>query len=296
MPMEIDRKQLKQRAREAMSLSKPSFWVVTLVYLLMTTGVSSLADFAPGMMGSFLSIALTLYCWVVAFSYRLWALWTARRLEPDLGSLMDGFSVAGRVIFMEIGIMARIFGWTLLLVVPVTLFFSGPLLFAGTSSIALVLYLILLCVVAVLVEVIMLRYSLAPYVLADYPDLGPSIAIAHSVRLTKGWRWELFKLQLSFLGWYLLSGGLTVIGLAVGTLLTGGAGLLSVVSPDQLGTQLAAIATAPIPALLGNLLCLPVMLYFTPYLEVTMAEFYNARIALNDNMANPMAGVNMPPL
>ena len=41
---------------------------------------------------------------------------------------------------------------------------------------------------------------------------------------------------------------------------------------------------------------LPVMLYFTPYLEVTMAEFYNARIALNDNMTDPMAGVNMPPL
>lgn len=41
--MEIDRRELKRQAREAIRLSRPSFWVVTLVYLLMTTGVSTLA-------------------------------------------------------------------------------------------------------------------------------------------------------------------------------------------------------------------------------------------------------------
>ena len=109
--MEIDRKELKRMAKESMSLSNPSFWIVTLVYVLMTTGVSAVADFAPGMLAAFLSIALTLYGWVVGFSYRLWALWTARRLEPGLGSLMDGFSVAGRVIMLELSIIVRIFGW-----------------------------------------------------------------------------------------------------------------------------------------------------------------------------------------
>ena len=48
MPMEIDRKELKRMAKESMSLSNPSFWIVTLVYVLMTTGVSAVADFAPG--------------------------------------------------------------------------------------------------------------------------------------------------------------------------------------------------------------------------------------------------------
>ena len=41
--MEIDRRELKRQAREAIRGSRPSFWVVTLVYLLMTTGVSTLA-------------------------------------------------------------------------------------------------------------------------------------------------------------------------------------------------------------------------------------------------------------
>jgi drug/metabolite transporter (DMT)-like permease len=48
--------------------------------------------------------------------------------------------------------------------------------------------------------------------------------------------------------------------------------------------------------MLGNLLALPATLYFTPYLEVTLAHFYEARIHLPDNMADPMAGMNMPPL
>lgn len=49
--MEIDRRELKRQAREAIRGSRPSFWVVTLVYLLMTTGVSTLAGLlvpAPG--------------------------------------------------------------------------------------------------------------------------------------------------------------------------------------------------------------------------------------------------------
>ena len=49
-------------------------------------------------------------------------------------------------------------------------------------------------------------------------------------------------------------------------------------------------------ALLSHVISLPVTLYFTPYLEVTLAEFYNARIGLADNMADPLAGMQMPPV
>lgn len=298
MPMEIDRKELKRRARESMSLAKPSFWIVTLVYLLMTTGVSTLADFAPGMLATFLSIALTLYSWVVGFSYRLWALWTARRLEPGLGSLMDGFSVAGRVIMLELSIMVRIFGWCLLLILPITLAHAAVLVVAAMNPVAItVVYVMLLLVVVLLVNMITLRYALSYYVLADYPDLGPGIALAHSVRLVKGWVWELVKLHLSFAGWYVLTFALSAIGMAVGDLITGGvvlSGFLSA-APD-VGAGLSAIITSPLPVLLGNLLALPATLYFTPYLEVTLAEFYNARIHLGDNMADPLGGMKVPPM
>lgn len=288
MPMEIDRAQLKQHAREAMSLSKPSFWLVTLVYLLMTTGLSSLSNFSEGMLGLFLSFAVTMYCWVVGFSYRLWAIWTARRLEPGLGSLMEGFSVAGRVIVMELSILSRIFGWTLLVCIP-----AGLLIAFVQSSFLMTVSILLL---VVLVECIALRYALAPYVLADYPDLGPAVAIAHSVRLTRGWIWELVKLYLSFAGWYILSYALSAVGLGIGMFLSGDLNSLMGLPYEDLIRQLQLLVNTPVTSALANLISLPVTLYLTPYVEVTLAQFYDARIHLSDNMADPMGGMQMPPV
>lgn len=44
----------------------------------------------------------------------------------------------------------------------------------------------------------------APYVIAEKPGIGLSRAWGNSNKITKGHKWELFKLDLSFLGWYLL--------------------------------------------------------------------------------------------
>lgn len=288
MPMEIDRSQIKQQAREAMFLSRPSFWIVTLVYVLMTTGISSLANFTTGTLGLFLSFAVTMYCWVIGFSYRLWAIWTARRLEPGLGSLLEGFSVAGRVILMELSILARTFGWIFLLAIPV------GLLIVGMPSPALMTIATVALILAV--EVILLRYSMSYYVLADYPDLGPAVAIAHSIRLTRGWIWELVKLHLSFAGWYILSYALTCAGLAIGAFVSGDLTSLMGLPYEEMVIQLQAITSAPIPVLIANLVSLPVTLYLTPYVEVTLARFYDARIHLGDNMGDPLGGMQMPPV
>ena len=288
MPMEIDRKQLKQQAREAMLLTKPSFWVVTFVYLLMTTGLSTAANFSSGTLGLFLTFAITMYSWVVGFSYRLWALWTARRLNPGLGSLMEGFSVAGRVIMLELSILTRTLGWTFLLAIPTGLLMMVTM----TSALG---YMVAIVLLTVAVSVIALRYSLSYYVLADFPDAGPAVALRHGTLLAKGWIMELVKLYLSFAGWYVLSAFLSLAGMVAGALLSGGitiAGLLDVGNLNQLSTVL----NAGLPSLLGTLFALPVTLYLTPYLEVTLAQFYEARIHLPDNMAEPTVGTRMPPL
>ena len=287
MPMEIDRAMLKGRAKESMSLAKPNFWIVTMVYLLMTTGVSTLSNLAPGSFGLFLTFAITMYSWVVGFSYRLWALWTCRRLEPGLGSLMEGFSVAGRVVIMELGILGRVMGWTILLSLGVSVLIMAvpsPLMMAVAMG-----------GVVLAVQVIALRYTLAPYVLADYPDLGGGIAVAHGARLARGWVFELLKLHLSFAGWYILSFVLSLLGMVAGLALGGDLSGLAALPFDQLIPAVEELFYAsPLAASLGSLFALPVTPYFTPYLEVTMAEFYNARIALPDNMADPLAGTRPP--
>lgn len=47
-------------------------------------------------------------------------------------------------------------------------------------------------------------YSMTYYILVDNPNLTPDQARRESMRLMEGNKWNLFKLHISFLGWFLL--------------------------------------------------------------------------------------------
>lgn len=48
-------------------------------------------------------------------------------------------------------------------------------------------------------------YAMTYYILADNPDMAPTDAITESRKMMDGNKWRLFCLDLSFIGWYLLS-------------------------------------------------------------------------------------------
>ena len=52
------------------------------------------------------------------------------------------------------------------------------------------------------------------YLLADNPNLGVKKALTLSKLITNGYKWKLFVLDLSFIGWYLLC----VLSLGIGFL------------------------------------------------------------------------------
>lgn len=54
----------------------------------------------------------------------------------------------------------------------------------------------------------MYDYYLVGYILADDPTMSPMDALRKSKEMMRGYRWDTFVLNLSFLPWYLL-GGLT---------------------------------------------------------------------------------------
>lgn len=56
-------------------------------------------------------------------------------------------------------------------------------------------------------------YRMVPYILADNPDIGSKRAIELSNQMTAGHKWDMFVLDLSFIGWYLL--GLLALGIGV---------------------------------------------------------------------------------
>ncbi|WP_251859623.1 DUF975 family protein [Clostridium sp. Marseille-Q2269] len=56
-------------------------------------------------------------------------------------------------------------------------------------------------------------YSMVPYILADNPSIGAERAIQLSNEMTRGEKWNIFVLDLSFLGWYVL--GALALGIGV---------------------------------------------------------------------------------
>lgn len=56
-------------------------------------------------------------------------------------------------------------------------------------------------------------YAMTPYILAEKPGMGANDAITKSRELMKGHKWQLFLLDLSFVGWMLL--GVLTLGLAL---------------------------------------------------------------------------------
>jgi len=57
-------------------------------------------------------------------------------------------------------------------------------------------------------------YSMVPFILGDNPNIGMKRAVELSNRMTRGNKWRVFVLDLSFIGWYLLG----VIALFIGVL------------------------------------------------------------------------------
>lgn len=271
---QIDRRKLKREAREAMGLTSPRFWVVALVFILLTTGVSLLLDTLSTLInpaaetfsffGFFVSILFLLYSIIINFGYNLWSLWTYRKLNPGLGSLLQGFSVSGRVILMEIIITLWVAIWVFVLATIITI------VIVLIPSVPVIVLSILALYAAIFV--IQLRYSMAPYLLADRPDDGAGAAVRRSVEMMRGRKWQLFKLQFSFIGWYLIE-FLLAGAVIVFFILKSGVLNTPVTADSVLVYQSVIFGLAP--SILSSLITLPLSLWLIPYVSVTQAGFYD---------------------
>ncbi len=104
---------------------------------------------------------------------------------PKIETIFSRFSYFGNALLLRFLMFLKIFLWTLLLIIP------------GIVA--------------------SFRYALAPYIMAEQPDITASDAIEQSKQLMQGHKARLFWLKLSFIGWYLLSaltGGLGWVFLA----------------------------------------------------------------------------------
>lgn len=98
----------------------------------------------------------------------------SREEEISVSNLFDGLNKTGRALWLNIIIGVFTFLWSCLLIIPGII-----------KSYA---------------------YSMAFLILADNPELTASEALAKSQEIMKGHKFDLFVLQLSFIGWTLLVG------------------------------------------------------------------------------------------
>jgi len=285
----IDRKQIKATAKERMAQAEPGSWQVMLVWVLVsalvpqlvlslatggtTDSIQKLAELLEGgidpdlalralqlsagqlTVSWALSLALNIFQMVLGFGLTTYCLRLYRGQECGFPDLFTGFSMAGRVIGQQILVVLIALGVTILITFPMTMV---VILAVGLSDVlGGTLLIIAVFGGAILLVLIMLNYVLATLALADQPDLGAMGAIQYGRNLIRGHKGQYVVLGLSFFGWALLCS------------LLGG-----------IFTGVSTTIPLPLPSwsigLIDLVLMLPYYLWLTPYVQTSLAGFYDA--------------------
>lgn len=212
--MYMIRSELKARAKLVIAESKPNIISVMLLYILLATLVQTFTAYSSGaihmtdreclnyiMQGNYeyaqiymnnhantslgsaiVRLVLTLVETIVSFGVISFLLKAVRRMPTAVGDLLDGFSMVLRIIALTLLEALFIFLWSLLFIVP--------------------------GIIAVY------KYRQASYLLIDHPEMSPMQCIRESKRMMAGHKAELFWLDLSFIGWVLLSSVGGLVGMA----------------------------------------------------------------------------------
>ena len=235
MPMQLDIGAIKAESRSLLRTGEVNPFRMTLFYLLITlvldminSGVSYMIDSAGGftvLSFSFVSILVGLVALVLNAGYYCYCFGILRREEMPYESLFDAFPFAGKVILLSIVEGVFIFLWSMLFVIP------------GIIA--------------------AYRYSFAMLNLCENPELGVMEALNLSKQQTNGYKMQLFLLQLSFIGWYLLAAAVMWVYWAA----------IYFLLPDSYpGIMLGS--------LLFFALSIAAEIYLKPYLQLSVCGFY----------------------
>jgi len=284
-----DRKAFKREAKELMRESTPHYMLVMLVYVLLTTGLSyvvtaltDLGGLLGGTIGVFLNVLISLFSMVLSVGLAHYTLNLARRKPTGVSDLFEGFSFAGRSIGMNLLVFIYTFLWMLLGGVVVGIVGAvAALLEESVPALTVILFVIAYVALIVFVVAIALRYAMARFALAENPDDGVSAAIRRSVQMMKGNKGKLFVLELSFIGWGLLSALIVLVVMGVGVLITGVdwfVGMFTSIGANPLDAYnltMEMVGHLSIWTIVAEVVCLPLTLWLTAYQQTAFARFYN---------------------
>lgn len=229
--MKFDRAALKAQAKETMRATKPSTIWVCLVMMIIVAALSILSETVAGnwqlyrriltdpawqsylyegygqtgssMIGWLLRMALDVMGWVVSVGFSIYRLRVWRRQHSGFGDLFDGFGIFFRAIMISLLPSILLSLWSMIYALPVGLMAGA--MFAFYDSPAPVFW-VFIAGLPLLLPMIIADYAYrqATFLMLDNPGLSCWQCIGLSRRIMRGHKLELFKLDLSFLGWSLL--------------------------------------------------------------------------------------------
>lgn len=158
---------LNSELRQAARNALAGQWVMAALATLVYSAISGFVAIPA------LGIAAYILTLPIMYGFTVLFLKLFRNGDLNIGSLFDGFQDYGRILGTVLLQVVYTFLWTLLLVVPgVVKWYS---------------------------------YSMTSYILLDEPELKNNAAIEKSMAMMEGHKMRLFLLDLSFIGWALLS-------------------------------------------------------------------------------------------
>jgi uncharacterized membrane protein len=146
--------------------------VFTLLYMLILIAISALSGRNDEHAGLSTVIQL-LVMGPVTYGVTKYFLSFKREEAVDNSMLLAGFKKFTKTFTLYLLMSVKTFLWTLLFIIP------------GIIAIY--------------------RYSMAYFLMIDHPELSANELLAKSSQLMDGYKWKLFVLQLSFIGWQILA-------------------------------------------------------------------------------------------
>ena len=196
----LSRIELKQNAKVLTKSARVSAYRITLIFMLILAALSLAEDYVGANEGVWVQVGdmeilfrssylfshpafptpvvlfVSVFVWllgcVLSAGWTLYHLGVRRGEVMPYDTLFEGFGFAGKIILLNVLIGVFVFLWACLFIVP------------GIIA--------------------AYRYRFALYNLCENPELGVMEALAMSKAQTKGYKLDLFVLDVTFLGWNLL--------------------------------------------------------------------------------------------
>lgn len=160
---------IRQEARQRMQGLWTTCVPIWFIYLVIVGAASGVLSTLVPFLGSLASVLIAgpMYMGITRIFLRVY-----KNEAIELGQLFEGFSEYGRTFSAYLLMMIYVILWSILLIIP--------------GIIAAI------------------SYSMTFIIMAEDPNISASDAITKSKEMMRGYKWDFFRLQLSFIGWSII--------------------------------------------------------------------------------------------